>query len=77
MAGRPPRVRRSALAGGRRCSLARSGAQLCGGHGTEEGTKFLVTDPWSGEYERTIAKLDRDFSGAAGAVGNYFQILHR
>ena len=47
------------------------------GDGTDEGTKFLVTDPWSGEYERTIAELDRDFGGAAGAVGDNFQILHR
>ena len=70
-------VSRSALACGRRCSLARSGAQRVSGDGTDEGTKFLVTDPWSGEYERTIAEFDRDFGGAAGAVGDYFQILHR
>ena len=47
------------------------------GDGTDEATKFVVTDPWNGEYERTIAELDSDFGGAAGAVGDNFQILHR
>ena len=47
------------------------------GDGSEENTKFIVTDPWNGEYERTITELDSDFGGAAGNVGDNFQIMHR
>jgi ABC-type bacteriocin/lantibiotic exporter with double-glycine peptidase domain len=47
------------------------------GDGTESGTKFVVTDPWNGEQEKTITELDTDFGGAAGAVGENFQIMHR
>ncbi|HEV2779811.1 MAG TPA: papain-like cysteine protease family protein [Actinophytocola sp.] len=47
------------------------------GDGSEDGTKFVVTDPWYGEQEKTLAELDSDFGGAAGKVGENFQIMHR